>query len=174
MAGIKEATNSVLSQLQTILDLKTVRVYNNDFKALEAGKCEIFALPAALVEIVSIENMLPVGAGFSSSDLTVRIHVGHEYYNQDGTLNQDLTIFDLKDKIVRKLSGWAGVGCSSFQRVGESQNFEHDNVYVYMVDFSTHFIDSAGSDFDPSAGVYAEFTPAEIVVQVDDTISLIN
>ena len=171
MAGIKDVVNSIVAQLQTVAELQTVRVFNNDFKMMEAGKTELFAFPCAFVQILSVSNFIPVGAGCESADLTVRILIGHEYYNGYG-FNQDLDVFDLKDKVVRAMYNFQATACSPFQRVNEEQSFDHDNIYIYTVDFSTSFIDSKASDYDPANGVYQDFTATDVQIIYNNQINI--
>jgi hypothetical protein len=169
MAGIKDALQGILTALQALPDFQHVRIWNNQFKCMESGKMESFPLPCAFVEVVAPEELTTIGVGVVAGDLKIRIHVGHEFYDAgDGTMAQDLDIFDLKEKIVRALSGATFPGCSAFQRISESQNFDHDNVYYYILEFVTHFIDSKGSKYDADVNTDILSTPA-IDIQVNAT-----
>jgi hypothetical protein len=176
MAGIKATITDLLARLETITDFKLVRVWNNQLKMLD--KLEAIPFPAAFLEIVAPEQLLSIGAGVTAGDLKIRIHVCHDHYDsQDGTMGQDLDIFDLKDKVVKSLSSYAPTACSALQRTGESQNYDHDNLYEYLVEFATHMIDSKGSKYDPATTTYidsAPLTDIEIDATVQDSIDGVN
>lgn len=170
MAGIKDSIKDILTRLNTIEEIKYVRVWNNHIQRMKDRSMEAFALPAALVEIEIPEQMVSIGLGVVAADLKIRVHVIHEFYDAgDGTMGQNLDIFDLKDLVVKAFRGYAPVACSMLQRIGESQNMDHDNVYEYLIEYATHMIDSKGSRYDPDDNDFILNTPPielEVLVQV--------
>jgi hypothetical protein len=91
---------------------------------------------------------------------------------QDGTMGQNLDIFDLKEKVTKAFRDFAPTACSTVQRTGESQNFDHDNVYEYLIDYATHMIDSKGSKYDPDDNDFILSTPPlELEVDLSNSIS---
>lgn len=175
MAGIKEPILDILTKLREITELQFVRVWNNQIETRKDGQHYDYPTPAAFVEVINEPVWEQLGVGFQGADLGIKIHLEHNYYDaQDGTFEQDLVIFDLRDKIVAKLSLYEATACGPLTKTGEAQDYDHDNVYHYTIDFVCHFIDSKGSPYDPGAGKYVEKeapTGLQIVVNKEDSIA---
>lgn len=157
MSGIKPAITDVLSRLATLQvinqDMQTVplfpRVFNNQIKRQEKGLIEAYPLPAAFVEVQNNAQYNRLLNGVSESDLVFRIHLQHWFTDAgDGTFDQDLGIFDLRDEIIALLSDYRPTACGNMCLTSEGQDYDHDNIYVYILEFTTGFIDSKGSKYD--------------------------
>jgi hypothetical protein len=172
MAGIKAPIQDILTRLTSLQVVNQnqatvplyARIWNNQ---LRIKKEDIYAIPypCAFVELVSPINYDRILNGLSEADLIIRIHLAHEFYDaQDGTFEQDLLIFDLRDKIVTLLSNYQPTACGVMFLNAEQQEYDHDNVYHYIIDFKCGFIDSKGSPYDPGAGVYIDSAPPTALV----------
>ncbi|MEI8111164.1 MAG: hypothetical protein WCH59_09265 [Chitinophagia bacterium] len=177
MAGIKAPIQDILTKLSTIQvtngDGNTVslysRIWNNQIEAEKAGETYAYPKPAAFVEVVSPAIFEEIGQNFRSADIGISIHLVHEYYNQDGTFEQDLEVFDLRDKVIEALSQYKPTGCGQLVSTGEQQDYDHDNIYHYVISFVCNFIDSKGSPYDPSRGLYVDKQPpTDLQVNVTD------
>lgn len=160
MAGIRQPVEDILALLST-LDVTNqdgnaaklyARVWNNQVKYETNGTTYNFAKPAAFLEVLNSPQFGELGQYIQGADLGWKVHLVHEFYNQDGTMEQDLTIFDLRDSIVALLSGYEATACGPLVRTSEYQDYEHSNIYHYVIDFVCHFIDSKGSPQDAGAG----------------------
>lgn len=179
MSGIKPVLTDILAKLATIQvvnqDGQTVSLYshvwNNQLAYAEDGKGYSWPRPAAFVEIVSPASFEVIGLGFRSADLGIRIHLIHDFFDaQDGTYEQDLTIFDLRDKVVSAsigLSQYFPTACGPLNCISESQDYDHGNLYHYILDFITNFTDSKGSSYDPQDGRFVEEITPDLDLQVD-------
>lgn len=164
MSGIKQPIQDVLAKLASIQvtnnDLQTVglysRIWNNQLADIRDGKIYEWPRPAAFVEVISPVTFEVIGLGFRSADVGFRIHLIHEFYNQDGTFEQDLAIFDLRDTVLLNLSQYCPTACGPLNCMNETQDYNHDNLYHYTLDFVANFTDSKGSMFDPALGKYDE------------------
>ena len=168
MSGIKQPITDLLTLLRTIPVTNgdgynvapVVRIWNNQITRIKEGQQELFPMPAFFVELsnVPFEN---IGQGFRSGDLAFKIHIAHECYDaQDGTFEQDLPVFDLRDKIIAYLSGERLTGCGPLESTGEAQDYDHDNIYHYIVDFTCNFTDSIASKEDTgNPNAYTNSTP---------------
>lgn len=180
MAGIKIPLTDLLAKLRTLtitngdgfIVAPHVRVWNNQIAYLEEGKLEAFPMPAFFVEIVNTPVYENIGQYFRSSDLSFKIHIAHEYYDAgDGTFEQDLPVFDLRDQIVANITGYRLTACSPLNCMNEGQDFEHTNVYHFILDFVCNFTDSIGSKYDPNnPKAYIDSTPPTNL-EVDMTIT---
>lgn len=180
MAGIKAPLQDILTRLAT-LDVTSrdgitaklyARVWNNQVNSERRGELYDFPKPAGFVEIINQVQFQEIGGNFRAADLGINIHLVHEYYNADGTFEQDLEIFDLRDQVIALLSQYQPTGCGLMVCVNESQDTDHDNVYHYIIGFVTHFIDSKASPYDPTRNNYLEKEPPtdlQLDVEVADT-----
>ena len=169
MAGIKQAIQDIMARLAT-LQVQTpdnitlplfVRIWNNQLSEERKGQLESYQKPAAFVEIVSKVTWEEIGIGYRSADLGINVHLVHTFYNNDTTMEQDLTIFDLRDQVTALLSDltWNPTGCTNLFCTSEEQDYNHDNIYHYQLTFTCNFIDSKGSAYDAAAGKYITENP---------------
>ena len=148
---IKAAIQAILTKLATLSVTNDgqstlyVRMWNGQIDQEQAGELGYdFPKPAAFLEILNDQIYEDIGQGYQQSDLVFRVHLVHEYYNQDGTFEQDLPVFDLRDSVVQLLSYYKPAAwCGALFRKGETQDYNHKNIYHYIIDFTCNFIDSA-------------------------------
>lgn len=166
MSGIKAPLLDILNKLATVDVLNGdgqavklySRVWNNQLTSERDAKIYDYPKPAAFVEFITPVTFTEMGGNFGNADIGVNIHLIHEYYNADGTFEQDLQVFDLRDKIVALLSQFKPTACGLMVRVNEQQDFDHDNLYHYIVGFAVNFVDSLSSPYDPNAGKFIDST----------------
>ena len=165
MAGIVAPMREILARLST---LYFARVWNNQLEKIIEGTLEYQVLPAVYLEVVpSAYNLL--GVGYTTSDITFKIHIIHEFYDaQDGTFEQDLLVFDIRDKIIGLLSGFQPLYCGWMTKVNEEQDYNHPNVYHYVLDFVANYIDDSGSPNRPSSDAFTPSIPP-LQLEVDIT-----
>jgi hypothetical protein len=175
MASIKKPMVDLINALKGIEAIRWAAVWNNQIKRVEEGKADPFNMPAAFVEIQAPEQMGDIGLGIVAGDLVIKIHLADNMLDAgDGTMDQNLEIFDIKDSIVKALSGKPLTACSALQRTGESQNNDHNNVYEYILEFKTHFIDSKGSDYDEKSDKFIYTTPPSDLQVTTQNVPSIN
>ena len=174
MSGIKLPITDLLTLLRTIpvtngdgyTATPHVRIWNNQITRIKEGQLESFAMPAIFVEL-SNPNFENIGQGYRSSALVFKIHIAHEFYDaQDGTFEQDLGVFDLRDKVIGYLSGVSLTACGPLEAIGEVQDYDHDNIFHYVVDFTCDFTDSIASREDlnnPYAYINSN-TPTKLII----------
>jgi hypothetical protein len=179
MAGIKDPIRDILAKLTTLQvvnqDSQTValyaRIWNRQPEYEEQGKGFVYPKPAGFLEIVNPINYQVIGQGYRSADPIFRIHVIHEFYDAaDGTFEQDLPIFDLADEVTALLSGFTPAGCGPMNCMSESQDYQHTNIYHYLLDFVCNFTNSKGSKLDPARTDYVPSVPP-LELEVDETVS---
>lgn len=176
MAGIKQPIQDILLQLTEIQvvnqDHQTVglfsRIWNNQLQETINGKMYDWPRPAAFVEIINNATYDVIGLGYRSADLGIKIHLIHEFYNNDGSYEQDLGIFDLRDLILRKLSQYCPTACGPLNCIREEQQYDHSNLYHYVLEFVCNFIDSKGTPFDLEAGRYIETANPDLDLLVEN------
>ena len=125
---------------------QTVRIWNNQTRYNADGQYPDFAKPACFVEVLNGVSWDALPGGITSADLGFVFHIVHEYYDaQDGTFEQDLPVFQLRNAIVKAFTLYKPTGCGPMTLVTDEQDANHTNIYEYMVGFVTHFLDDTGA-----------------------------
>ena len=137
----------ILDKLKEISNFNFVAIYNNQFQFVDNGGEYSFPFPCAFVELTSTD-LQDIGGGYQGSDLQVSIHLGQDYYNSTANLEQNLSIFNLRDLIIKKLASFKPSTGSGFVKISEAQDFDHSNVYHYVVSYKFHWIDSTAVNPD--------------------------
>jgi len=141
----------MLTQLGTVATVEYVAVWNNQLALLRAGTISDFSKPACFLEISS-QNYGQVGAGCSVADLFWKIHVIYqELDGGDGTMDEMLSVFDLRDSVKVALTSFKPTNCTQLMQESEAQDYNHDNLYHYILSFKCAFVDTKGSYFDTDA-----------------------
>jgi hypothetical protein len=169
MSGLRAAIEDVKAFIiSEIPELKNVAVFNNQFDRDDVGLFHGTSFPAVYIEIESPGPYSPLGLGVSAGVLTWRLHIAHQQYNASGSFNMDenLDVYDLRDKLVRKLTGYKPYKSSHFQKINESADYSHKNIYHYVIFFISEFIDFTGSPYDPETTEFIVKDPP-IELQID-------
>jgi len=179
MAGIKAPLQDLLTRLETLTvtngDGNTVnlyaRIWNNQIRFEADGSLYNFPKPAAFVEVVSPVTFETIGQGYQSADVGFMIHLATECFNEEGTQEQNLLIFDLRDAIRALLTGFRPTGCGPLNVATEQQDYEHTQVYHYILGFVANFTDTTGSKLDANhPDAYVDSTPpTDLILQVSKT-----
>lgn len=143
--ALKDAIQDIMNRIATG-SIQFVRVWNNQLNYMESQQIEAFPMPSAFVEILNPVDHQQLSVGYTGADLLIRVHVVNtEYDAMDGTMGQNLNIFDLRDEVIGLLTYYKPTSCGNLMKVAEQQDYEHTNVYHYTIDFTTHFIDTSGA-----------------------------
>jgi len=168
MAGINQVYSSLLSRIKTSTNLPFVHIWNNQLQQLADGDTYVFPFPNAFVEVTPPTSYDPIGRGYSTGELIVRIHIGHEEYDAgNGNYEENTNVFAYRDLIINKLNNFQPTACSSLMKISESQDFIHTNIYHYIVEFKCAFIDSRGSyeeQHDFTTGIITELEENALIV----------
>jgi hypothetical protein len=133
--------------LAQVPELAFIQMYNNQFDLIEKQETYSFPFPCCFIEFVT-ETIQQLGNGVQIYDpLTVRVHIGNDFYNAiDGTQEQDLIVFELKQKIFKALNKFEPLGATVFIRFSETQDINHSNIYHFIQDYKTNYIDQDRSE----------------------------
>ena len=135
--------SEILARLKLITPLQFVTVWNNQFEYMENGESYLFSMPCGFVQIESDSNS-DIGGNFQGSDLEITIHLGQNVLNGD-LMDENLTIFDLRDLVIKSMATFKPTKTGLMTKVLESQNFDHTNIYHYQIKYKTHFIDDVAA-----------------------------
>jgi len=122
-----------------------VDVWNNQLELAEQQQQYSFLLPAAFIEILNVQEPKQLGDGVQLYDqLIVRLHIVHEQLDAgDGTMERNLEVFDLTQKTFKRMQGFEPDKASAFFRVNEERDYYHTNVYHFMQDYKTTYLDDS-------------------------------
>ena len=129
--------------------IKFCQVWNNQMGGRDADQKDMYAfpLPAVFLEINSPDSIEQLGNGAQLQVLTLRVHIFHEFYNNTDTTNgmmeQDLAIFALRDVVYGALQKYEPSGAVAMVRIAEMQDYDHDNVYHFIQEYQTNYIDNS-------------------------------
>lgn len=141
----------IIEKLKGVPNVGTIQVWNNQVEKLEQGLIESMSLPALFVEVVNGFEISQLGLGVQFLDnLIVRVHVLHEHYNtEDGFQAQNFDAFILMQNVYLLMQENYVTDSGVFIRTNQEQDFDHNNLYHGMIDFTTTFTDySRCSQFD--------------------------
>lgn len=172
---------------QSILDLKAkilsdttfvyTAVFNDQIKRDNEGKLQFpFPKPAVFIEIQSPQQGLALlGSGVTINENQVfKFSIVHEQLDavSNGTLStgmdENLDVFDLRDRLKRLLTGFKPTNCSELQYVEESQDYAHDQIYVYCISFKCSYVDVKGSGYDVDSTIWTDGTITNINLNTFD------
>ena len=135
-----ELVTALLDKLKALSNLQTVLIWNNQFDYIQEGASYTFSMPSCFVEVVP-EMFGDLGSGNQGVDLDINIHLGMDFYN-GANIDDNTNIFDLRDLLVKHLYGFKPTEGGVMIKVKEEQDFNHSNVYHYIVSYKIHYIDS--------------------------------
>lgn len=137
---MKQLYLDIKTQLEAqATDIVFIQLYNNQFALLKSGNAT-FARPAVFVEFI-VNSIMQLGGGIQLYDLTVRLHICHDFLNGDN-MGEDLDVYDLAEEVYAAMQAFETTGSSAFVRIGEKDDDDYTNIYHYMMDFGTTYIDA--------------------------------
>lgn len=129
--------------LALVPELLYVQMYNGQFDQEENQA--IYALPEkfCLVEFEDDQQFNQLGGGYQIVDpLFITLHISDVLYNNtDGTQEQNLDIFPLKQKVFLAMQKFEPAGAVAFMRVSETHDKAHKARYHYIQKYQTNYID---------------------------------
>ena len=130
----------ILTYLINNTSFETVNVWNNQFDYIEDGSSYSFAMPCCFIEVLA-DDTQPIGGKYQGSDLVVNFHIGNDFYNEN-LMETNLQIFKLRDDLIKSISTFQPSTGSLLNKISEQQDFQHTNVYHYVVSYKMHWIDT--------------------------------
>ena len=151
--GLKAFVNNILTHAVAIPvagGTFHVDIWNNHVQFMRDQTLEAFPMPALFVEVLFSEG------GHDAEQMTTRqvqvsLHSVMEKLNAEGYFARNTDIYDYRDLVLQYFSKWhvstAGnlYEFTPFQYTGEQPQYDHDNVYEYVLEFSTMFSQVLGN-----------------------------
>lgn len=172
--GLKESILSICQKLATIpvttldglVSTLYVRIWNNQIERKQEGQGFIYQTPACFVEVTVTESET-LGQGATGHDLTIRFLLEQNNYNTEGSYDEDLDIFALRDKVHQTINGFKPANCSPLVIGAPALDYNHDNTYLCALEYRTHFTDLTASIHDELAGLYVWSTLEDWTLDLD-------
>jgi hypothetical protein len=74
-----------------------------------------------------------------------------EQLNSEGSFEQNMSIYDMRDLVLQFFTKWHydttgfPYEFTPFQLIGEQPQYDHTNLYEYVLEFSTYFSQALGT-----------------------------
>lgn len=141
--------------------IKTVALWRNQLKR-EAEEMPV-KFPAVFIEYLPSNYMEHSSKAYQTVDLTVRLHVCFE-----SKKTEDVDIFHLIDRVHFLVQGLQASNFGNMKRRNEEQDFDHDNMQDYQMDYLVGTGKDWGTDRRPSTT--APVTDVIITAQYDQNL----
>lgn len=161
-----------------ISSIEFVAVFNNQVKLEGDGKTFNFPKPAILIEMQNPSaGVALLGSGVTVTDTLIwRFSIVHEELNAvdaatgnpSGTMDENLTVYSLRDAVKTALTGFKPTNCSELQYLEESQDYAHNNIYVYGISFKCSYVDTKGSGYDVDSTKWVTGTITNLNINLFD------
>lgn len=137
-----------------------VLMWNNQVERLKNNTSYLVANPACYLEMrpERTEQLLD---NVTLTDVCWRLHIVYMQLDagDDETLDETLYAYTIRDAVRQAMVGFQPTNCSTMFYTGEEQDYDHDNIYHYVVEFKTCFRDTKGSVLDPDQTRFIYTTP---------------
>lgn len=131
--------------LEVVPEVTFVQMYNGQFEDIEAEGAAIYSFPSPFVLIEFEDNIewKQLGQGYQIADpLFVNLHLGHVLYDaQDGTMELNLEVYNLSQKLFKGMNKFEPAGAVQFIRKENTQDKRHTNLYHFIQRYATNYID---------------------------------
>ncbi len=151
---MKEIYLNLIQLITSLTIFKEVMVYNAQVDRIRAGLIS-FNTPTLFIEIrqYNTENL---GRNINTTDLSIRMHiVMTELDAGNGTLDQNLNIFQIRDTLNKLIINYTPPTCSAISYTNEFQEYKHTNLYHYVSYYKCHYFDYTA--FNPFVPIYPYF-----------------
>jgi len=166
--GLKLFVNDIITHAEAIPvagGTFHVDIWNNHVQFMRDQTLEAFPMPALFIE-VQFTNGGHDAERMTVRECQIRLHIVMEKLNTEGNFARNTVIYDYRDLVLQYFSKWhkSTVGYpyefTPFQYTGEQPQYDHDNVYEYVLEFSTTFSQLLGNyqDINTAQGTITTIT----------------
>ena len=131
--AIKDFYTTLKAQIETVTEVKTVRLYNNQIA--KQSEESAWAYPAVFIEFTDIDWETTQAAN-QQGTLNIRLYQAFESYQ-----DEDTDLFTILEKIFKAVHGFQGASFSALQRTSDTQDTDHDQIIIWKTDFITDLVD---------------------------------
>ena len=122
-----------------------VDIWNDQLASMEGQEIYSFRMPAVFFEFQNTSDVQTLGKGLQIyNDLIVRAHVVHQELDAaDGTVDRNVAALVFKQDIFALLDVAEPTGAAMFARNGEEEDKSHTNIYHFIQDYKTNYVDKS-------------------------------
>lgn len=167
----------IKARIETYIpEIQFIRMWNSQTEQMEGEEGQEgsaiypLQLPAVFVEFVNDQTPKQLGNGVQIFDnLGVKLHLVHQQFDAgDGTHEQNLEVFTLKQKLFKYMNLFEPTGAVAFIRNGETQDYDHTNVYHFIQDYVTNYVDF-GAQLPVDGVTKQPPTPLHVELSIENT-----
>jgi hypothetical protein len=143
----------------TFLFQKTA-VWNNQVRKMLDGSGVFYESPSCFLEMRP-EKSMQMADNITVTDVCWKIHIVHGQLDagDDENMDQNLMVFQLRDLVKSEFVGFEPESCSTMFCEDEEQDYDHGNIYHYILSFKSCLKDTKGSMYDPDQTRFIYSTP---------------
>ena len=176
VSSILDAINSLKAQIlaidwdwSTIPDaqrnradklFQKVLVFNDQISRMNNNKGYLVNTPALFIEM-EIQSTDELTMGVTYSQVCWKFHLVHRQLDagNDIDMDENLLVYEYRDALRTALMEFQPESCSTLAYEGEQQDYDHGNLYHYVINYKCGFKDIKGSVYDPDQKKYIYTTP---------------
>jgi len=118
-----------------------INPWNNQLDKMKEGNAYAIHNPSCFIELETVD-MHQLLKKYQGYDINVNIHiVSEELDAADGTMDSHLSVFELRDIIIKTLALYKPPQGGYLVKKYEIQDYTHTNVYHYIISYVFHYID---------------------------------
>lgn len=118
-----------------------VAIWNNQIVRMKNLTEYAINNPSAYIEI-STPDFHQLGEEYQGIDIDMNIHIiSNELDSGDGDIDNQMSIFGLRDAVVRAFSLYEASMGGFMVKTSETQDYNHTNLYHYIIQYKMHYID---------------------------------
>jgi hypothetical protein len=136
----------IFNKINTLVDSNNRKIFKNTYVFNDQVKRLIKSLisynyPSIFVELKQLKET-PLQEKVSRMDMICKLHILTEELDAgNGTLDQNLNVFSLRDLINSTFTLFQPPQCGQWLYESEKQDYVHTNVYHYEISYKFHYID---------------------------------
>lgn len=139
--SLSNVYRTIINKFAETTVFNQVAIYNKQVQRLLRGQSYNIFLPACYIEITE-KNVMQLLDYHTASDLDIRFHiVMSQLDSTDGSMDQNLYVYKLRNTVKGLFSLFKLDTGGFFQWVDEDQDYNHGNVYHYVIRYRAHQVD---------------------------------
>ena len=148
---MKQFVIDIIERIKTATGVQFVALFNQQYQRILSGQDDgedgfLFLTPAVFIEF-DFSDVRQLGAGYQMYEVRTKLHiVDLQADAADGTLDQNLQIFDIKNDVFLKVQKFKPTKGSEMVRVSEIPDYSHNNLYIWQQEYVNTLVANEGKD----------------------------
>lgn len=137
-----ELFNNIITQLKETNKFNWYSVWNNQIERMINSESYAIMNPSVYVELET-QDQHQLLENYQGYDINVNIHiVAEELDAGDGNIDEFISVYTLRDEVVKKLNFFRINQGGFLTKISEIQDYNHSNLYHYIITYRAHYIDN--------------------------------